>query len=165
MKKSNKKVLAGLLAGGLIFSFAGCNMAKEEKSGEIAVDVIPFVSENEELSIIGFVDKKTRQKIWDERYGFFSQDKSEFYDALTGETINVEELSNFCDVYFKSYYNSLSTDDKEHFNNRGCVYYDELQKYSDSFKLDSKDGYSWQLSPEKKLERYDGNTNLEKLDK
>ena len=137
MKRSNKKVLAGLLAGGLIFSFAGCNMAKEEKTGTIAGDVIPFVSENEEL----------------------------FYDALTGETINVEELSNFCDVYFKSYYNSLSTDDKEHFNNRGCVYYDELQEYSDSFKLDSKDGYNWQLSPVKKLERYDGNTNLEKLDK
>lgn len=165
MKRSNKKVLAGLLAGGLIFSFAGCNVAKEEKTGEISVDVIPFVSENEELSIIGFIDKKTRQKIWDERYGFFNQDKSEFYDVLTGETINVEELSNFCDVYFKSYYNSLSVDDKEHFNNRGCVYYDELQKYSDSFKLDSEDGYNWQLSPVKKLERYDGNTNLEKLDK
>ena len=165
MKRSNKKVLAGLLAGGLIFSFAGCNMAKEEKTGTIAGDVIPFVSENEELSIIGFIDKKTHQKIWDEKYGFFNQDKSEFYDVLTGETINVEELSNFCDIYFKSYYNSLSIDDKEYFNNRGCVYYDELQKYSDSFKLDSKDGNNWQLSPVKKLERFDGDSNLEKLDK
>lgn len=165
MKKSNKKVLAGLLAGGLIFSFAGCNVAKEEKKDEIGVDVIPFVSENEELSIIGFVNKETREKIWDERYGFFNNDKSEFYDVLTGETINVKELSNFCDVYFKSYYDSLSVDDKEHFNNRGSVYYDELQKYSDSFEFDSKDGYSWQLSPIKKLERYDANTNFEKLNK
>lgn len=165
MKKSNKKVLAGLLAGGLIFSFAGCNVAKEEKKNEIGVDVIPFVSENEELSIIGFVNKETREKIWDERYGFFNNDKSEFYDVLTGETINVKELSNFCDVYFKSYYDSLSVDDKEHFNNRGSVYYDELQKYSDSFEFDSKDGYSWQLSPIKKLERYDANTNFEKLNK
>jgi len=132
-----KRILALSLAGAMIASLNGCNNKKEiyDNTDKIVSDV------NEDgfkLSVL--VEKDYRnKKIFNERYGYFNDDNTLFYDVLHDETLHLdEEYFKFYNAYYTDFeyiynhFNFKAKCDEYHLNK--CISLYELKKMDSKLK-------------------------------